>query len=175
MLPSVLQEQNKCMVDERYRFDKMRLFFLIWNTYIACAMTRLKQQAYTLSQLITVFQRKDLSVELISDSAIHHLVFVSALWSLNCFLYTFSVSVAVICLLHIQQQYWLYLNVFPEIMATNKATVCYLPKYYFCHSSTMTRGFSHNQESLNCLSFSVNAWETGSLKMNIQVNRHWIK
>lgn len=44
------------------------------------------------------------------------LALCSSLVKPQLFLYTFSVSVAVICLLHTQQQYWLYLNIFPEIM-----------------------------------------------------------
>lgn len=78
---------------------------------------------------MTVVHSKDLSVELISDSAIHQSRFVSALWSLNCPLYAFPASVAIIRLLLTQQQYWgkhMNLNIFPEI-TRDQASNCLLP------------------------------------------------
>lgn len=79
---------------------------------------------------MTALHSTDLSVELISDSAIHQSLFVSALWSLNCLLYAFPASVVIIRLLLTQQQYWgkyMYLNIFPEIMTRDQASICLLP------------------------------------------------
>lgn len=65
--------------------------------YTRCAMECLKVTSLHWVIVEWLFQSNDLS-------AIHQSLFVLALWSLNCLLYT--LPVAIVHVLHIQQQYW---------------------------------------------------------------------